>query len=169
MTVEVEKVEGEEDGLRRGTFAASAAERALQRSEVRPALGIENDGLTARMAVATPRVLAAAAIAGNGCVQSWPPRVIADALRLDVNGEQKAIPFDHKGPIGTGRRSRLSRARHGSTRLGVGSKGRLDCAGSRLRRAWDFEVKLSSRRSGFAGLFICRSGFRQPATSSGHP
>ena len=46
VTVEVEKVEGEEDGLRRGTFAASAAERALQRSEVRPALGIENDGLT---------------------------------------------------------------------------------------------------------------------------
>lgn len=94
VPVEIQKIEGKKDGFRRSPFAAAPAERALQRSEVGPALGIENDGFPIQDGGPDPELF------GSCRNRRKPMRPVvtatgddADALRLDMDGEPIAVPL----------------------------------------------------------------------------
>ena len=74
VDIEVEEIESEKDCLSLGALASAAAERALQRPEIRVALLAENHRLTVDDGGPDAELLSASAILRNLCVQSWPPR-----------------------------------------------------------------------------------------------
>ncbi len=80
VPVEIQEIEGEEDGSGRGSFAAASAERALKGSEVGAALRIEHNSFTIQDRSPDPELFGSCRNRGGGggnrCVQSWPPRVI---------------------------------------------------------------------------------------------
>ena len=115
-----------------------------------------------RIIVAGPSWRAASAIAGKRCVQSCPPRVMMrtrfGSMCSAILYPSHLISYDHSSPCGG---FALRRARHGSTRSGIGSKRSRGCSGSRFRTGRLRSGACSSFNSGFEVGF--RGGLVMPA------
>jgi hypothetical protein len=123
MSIEIQKVKGEQDGVRRSLVTSTVAEALLQQSEIRPALLVENHGLTVEDCRANRKPQGRLL----DCRETMRPvmaaaRQDANACRLDMNRQAIAILLDLINPVVDPSAVSLStKIRHGSMRSGIGS------------------------------------------------
>ena len=99
LAVEVEKVEGIKDGVRRLPFVR-VGERLLKSGEARAPLSSSTTASPSRIAARTGRAATAFAIAGKRVVQSSPLRVFSCALPFLRKAMQPvAVPLDLVQPL----------------------------------------------------------------------
>ncbi len=118
MSIEVEKIEGKEDRVRR-QFAAAPAERLLQSTKVGPSLFVEDHGFAVEDGCCDIEF----SRGSNDCGKAMGPVVPAarqdtHAAVVDMDRQSIAVKFDLVEPSGAGGRLLLQKRQAGLDPLG---------------------------------------------------